>query len=144
MLQFIEADRTGNWELHLQSVRKMLPLFHSTGHYLYAECAHVYLQDMINLECTMDEEEYYQYTHQGYFSIRRTDKSFNGIPTDMVIEQTLNRFFGTDLVHGRGVTESVVARYLGAMPSCFMIMEGLEEYCGVITVNNKLILTSQE
>lgn len=136
LLQFIEAERLGNWELHLQSIRKMLPLFHSTGHYLYAQCAHIYLQDMISLEVSMTEDEYRKFTEDGYFTIRRSDKSFSGIPSDMTIEQTLNRFFGTDLVHGRGVTESVVARYLGAMPSCFMIMEGLEEFCGITTSNS--------
>ncbi|CAG5075387.1 Protein of unknown function [Cotesia congregata] len=47
----------------------------------------------------------------------------------MTIEQTLNRFFGTDLKHGRGVTPSVVARYLTCMPVSFAVMDGLESYC---------------
>lgn len=55
----------------------------------------------------------------------------------MVIEQTLNRFFGNDLKHGRGVTPSVVAQYLLAMPSAFDIMEGLETYCGVLSATSE-------
>lgn len=55
----------------------------------------------------------------------------------MAIEQTLNRFFGTDLRHGRGVTASVVARYLLAMPSAFNVMECLENYCGIRSASSE-------
>ena len=33
--QFIEAERTGNWEVHLQSLRDMLPFYAVAGHNLY-------------------------------------------------------------------------------------------------------------
>lgn len=86
---------------------------------------------MANLELQMDSIEFERYTRDGYFTIRRSDKAFSGIRSDMTIEQTLNRFFGTDLKHGRGVTPSVVARYLLTMPSVFNLMENLENYCGI-------------
>uniref|UniRef100_A0A8D8VLF7 Uncharacterized protein n=1 Tax=Cacopsylla melanoneura TaxID=428564 RepID=A0A8D8VLF7_9HEMI len=38
MINFITAERTGNWKLHLETVYQMLPYFHSSGHYLYAKC----------------------------------------------------------------------------------------------------------
>lgn len=44
--RFIQAERSGNWTLHLDTVRKMLPYFHATGHCSYAEEAHLYLQEM--------------------------------------------------------------------------------------------------
>ena len=47
---FIRAERTGNWSLHLHSVRNMLNLFAATGHLHYAKCARLYLQQMIDLE----------------------------------------------------------------------------------------------
>ena len=55
----------------------------------------------------------------------------------MIIEQTLNRFFGTDLKHGRGVTPSVVARYLFTMPSALNVMECLENYCRLKSSNSE-------
>lgn len=128
-LQFIEAERLGNWQLHLQSVKKMLPFFHASGHFLYAKSAQIYLQSMIKLEMEMDDEEYRRFTEEGYFTIRRSYKAWSGIWSDMTIEQTLNRFFGTDLTHGRGVTPSVVARYLACMPTSFAVMDSLETYC---------------
>lgn len=77
------------------------------------------------------------YAEKGYFTIRRTNKSFSVVWSDMIIETTLNRFFGTDLRHSRGVTPRVVARYLIAMPSAFLIMEGLKDYCEVRTESSK-------
>lgn len=136
-LQFIEAERLGNFKLHLQSVRAMLPLFHASGHFAYAKSGQIYLQDAEELEGKMTETEYYSYANNGYFTIRRSDKPFSGLWSDMIIECTLNRFFGTDLRHGRGVMPSVVTRYLAAMPSAFSIMENLENYCGVRTTSSE-------
>lgn len=70
----------------------------------------------------MDPEEFHKFTDEAMFTIRRTDKPFSGIWADMTIEQTLNRFFGTDLVHGRGVSHNVVARYLNSMPTAYEVM----------------------
>lgn len=79
----------------------------------------------------MPDNEYRKFTTDGYFTARRSDKPWCGVWTDMTIEQTLNRFFITDLKNGRGVTPSVIARYLATMPPAFTIMECLEDYCGV-------------
>ncbi|XP_043279745.1 uncharacterized protein [Venturia canescens] len=135
-LQFIEAERSGNWNLHLQSVRNMLPIFHAAGHFNYAKSAQIYLQDMVNLEVTMTDEEYRRFTTDGNFTVRRSDKAWCGVWTDMTIEQTLNRFFGIELKHGRGVTPSVVARFLSIMPSSFSIIKCLEDYCGIESITS--------
>ncbi|KAJ8677393.1 hypothetical protein QAD02_013180 [Eretmocerus hayati] len=135
ILQFVEAERLGNWRLHLQTVKKMLPIFHAAGHFAYAKSAQVYLQDMANLELSMDPDEFEQFV-QGFFTVHRTDKAWSGVWTDMIIEQTLNRFFGMDLKHGRGVSPGVVARFLLGMPSTFAVMESLEEYVGVASASS--------
>ena len=49
---FIKAERTGKFDLHLQSVWEMLPYFPASVHYLHARSAHIYLQTMKNLEVT--------------------------------------------------------------------------------------------
>lgn len=66
VLQFIEAERLGNWSLHLQSIEKMLPLFHASGHFAYAKSVQIYLQDMTNLENVMDPVEFDKFTKEGY------------------------------------------------------------------------------
>ena len=47
--QFIEAERTGNWELYLQSLRDMLPFYAGAGHNLYVKYVYIYLQQMLEL-----------------------------------------------------------------------------------------------
>jgi len=57
----------------------------------------------------MNAEEYSKFVTKGYFTIRRTDKTWSGLWTDMTIEQTLMRTMKTvgGLTHGRGMTYSV-------------------------------------
>ena len=49
---FIKAERTGNWNLHLISVCNMLNLFAATGHNNYAKSGRLYLQVMLELPLT--------------------------------------------------------------------------------------------
>jgi hypothetical protein len=49
---FIRAERTGDWNLHLNTLAQMLSLFAATGHSNYAKCARLSLQRMLDLEKT--------------------------------------------------------------------------------------------
>ncbi len=48
--QYIRAERTGNWELHLEAISKILPYLAASGHNHYTKSAWVYLQRMSQLE----------------------------------------------------------------------------------------------
>ena len=48
-LQFIRAEREGDWPLHLDTVESMLPLFYAAGHQNYARDGLYYLKVMQNL-----------------------------------------------------------------------------------------------
>ena len=48
--QFLKAERTGNWHLHLKSLQEMLPYFAAAGHNLYTKSVHIYLQQMLQLQ----------------------------------------------------------------------------------------------
>lgn len=56
--QFYDAERSGNWKIHLHSVQRMILYFHASGHFLYAKLCHLYLQDMHQLSENMDIVEY--------------------------------------------------------------------------------------
>lgn len=127
-LQFIDAERRADWTAHLQSAKEMLPIFHAAGHYAYAKSAHIYLQDMDDLS-SMDDLEEKQF--KDAFAVSQSDKPWCGVWSDMAIEQSLNRHFGQDLKHGRGVTKSVIARYLLPMPTVCSMMIALEDFCGI-------------
>ena len=47
---FIKAERTREWELHLQCAEAMLPYFASSGHNLYTKSARIYIQEMKRLK----------------------------------------------------------------------------------------------
>lgn len=132
--QFIEAERMGNWKLHLDTIKKMLPYFHASGHFLYAKSAQLYLQDMENLKEKMTPREYHRFTTAGYFTIRRSEKFWSGIFSDMTIEQTLIRLMKIcgGLTHGRGYTDSVIALWILGMASMHNVCYEMEKFCGVL------------
>jgi len=111
---YITAERSGNWNLHLQCVQKMIPYFHATGHFPYAKSCHIYLSDMTNLKSKHNEDVYQQFVNEGFFTIRRNDNFWSGIWSDMTFEQTLMRSMKTSggLTHCRGITDSVLHKWI--------------------------------
>ena len=47
---FIKAERTGDWQLYLYSLEKMLPFFAASGHNLYLKSVYCHLQQMDTVE----------------------------------------------------------------------------------------------
>ena len=85
--KFIKGERTGDWKLHLQAVYEMLPYFASAGHNLYAKSAYLYLQHMQALEST--HPDVYKSFVDGLHVVRRSDREWAGLSTDLVIEQVM-------------------------------------------------------
>lgn len=115
--QFIKGERTGNWDLHLQCMNAMLPYFASTGHNLYAKSVHVYLSQMQNLH--IDHPDVYQSFKNGHHVLRRSDRFWGGLSTDLIIEQVLVRSVKTTggMTRGRGMDEAQRAQWLLSMPA---------------------------
>lgn len=130
---FIEAERIGNWELHLRCVKSMLPYFHASGHNLYAKCSHMYLQDMLTLESTMHIFEYNSFAKSGFFTIRRSDKLWSGIFADMTIEQVLIKSMKSSggLTHERGITDTLIAKWILSTLVMTEICNEMEKFCNV-------------
>ena len=85
---FIAVERTGNWQTHLGSTAKMLNLFAATGLSNYAKSARLYLQMMKELPTTFPDL-YRQFTHNGYLTVRSSNRFWSGIWTHLAIEQAL-------------------------------------------------------
>ena len=92
---------------HLNCVQQMIPFFHATVHNLYAKSAHLYLQDMREIKNKMNTFEYEKFANDGFFTIRRSDKFWSGIWSDMTIEQVLMKSMKSQggLTHGREITQ---------------------------------------
>lgn len=126
---FIYAEKTGDWDLHLKTMERMIPFFHSTGHFHYAKSAQLYLEDMKNLETRMVPSEYLKFTKEGYWTVRRSDRFFSGIFTDQTIEQTLMRLLKFEGgLFRRGFTESVAYQWIRGYIFAKDIMEGMEKF----------------
>jgi hypothetical protein len=83
------------------NVKEMLPYFHASGHFPHAKSAHLYLQDMLQLQNCMNPSFYQKFT-EGFFTVSRSDKLNCGTSTDMVIEQSMMKAMKTDGGLARG------------------------------------------
>ena len=89
LLDFIRATREGNWQLHLNCIKDILPWYFAYGHINYARYLPVYLADMLALEDTHPEA--HNMLSNGDFGVQRTSShGFSQVPVDQTIEQTLN------------------------------------------------------
>ena len=129
---FIRAERMGNWTEHLKAVKRMLPYFHAAGHFLYAKSSHLYLQDMLAIEESMDQLTFQRFT-DGFFTVRRSNKFNSGTWTDMIIEQTLMKSMKMEggLSRGRSTQESVLCKWVYGMHSMNAICDELEKFNGI-------------
>lgn len=116
--RFIKAERTGNWDLHLQAVYEMLPFFAAAGHNFFAKSAYIYLQMMNGLK--ESHPEVCQSFREGLHVVRRSDRYWAGLSTDLAIEQVLIRSVKTSggLTRGRGMGEIQRLVWLLSMPAC--------------------------
>jgi hypothetical protein len=130
--QFIRAERTGNWFLHLDGVRKMISLFAATGHIHYAKSARLYLQQMLELD-TKFPWVYECFAVHGYHTVRRNDRYWAGLWTDLIIEQVMMRSLKSrgGLTRGRGVTESVRVMWINSMHRCAGVHDAMTTVTGL-------------
>jgi len=129
--KYIRAERTGNWALHLQAIQEMLPYLAASGHNLYAKSARVYLQQMSNLKTQHPNVQ--QRFDEGFHVVRRSDRLWAGLSSDLIIEQVLMRSLKTSggLTRGRGMTEQQRLVWLLSMPACAEINQAMQELTGV-------------
>ena len=127
--RFLTAERTGNWTLGLHSLHEMLPYFAAAGHSNYLKSAYFYIQSMQKLhESNIDVYEAFK---SGHHVVRRSDRYWGGLSTDLVIEQALMRSIKTTggLTRGKGLTESQRTQWLLSMPSCVDINNAMQLFC---------------
>ena len=123
---FIRAERTGDWNLHLISVGKMLNLFAATGHNNYAKCARLYLQQMMDLPSS-HPWLYEKFAYHGYHTVRRSERFWAGLWTDLVIEQVMMRSIKSrgGLTRGRGMTEAVRLMWVYKVHRCAEVHDAM-------------------
>ena len=90
LMNFVRATREGNWNLHLECIKEMLPWFFAYDHTNYACYLPVYLAQIMLLPETYPEA--HALLLNGDFGVQQeTSHGFSQMPVDQTIEQTLNR-----------------------------------------------------
>ena len=77
MKLFIQAERLGDWEMHVPAIRSTLNLFAATGHINYAKSACMHLQQMLKLP-EKHREVHTMFKENGYNSVRCSDRYWAG------------------------------------------------------------------
>ena len=89
LLDYIKSFRIGDWQLHLCSMEKILSWFHAYDRINYARhFTHCFASFQKLNETHPSILDQFQ---RGNFAIKRTNGSFNMLPPDQVIEQTINK-----------------------------------------------------
>lgn len=143
---FIRAERSGNFQLHLKCIERMLPYFHASGPNSYSKSAHLYLQDTRTLQEEMSEYEYKLFVAQGYFTIRRSHKFWSGVWSDMTIEQVLMRTMKSrgGLTHGRGFPDSVLIKFVATMIFLVSVCNQVENFCYIHSATSEQHVDARE
>ena len=104
----------------------MINLFEASGHIHYAKSARIHLQNMLDLG-TRFPRVYSCCINNGYPTVRRSDRFWAGLWSDLIIEQCLMRTLKSrgGLTHGRRVTESVRHLWISSMHRCARIHEAM-------------------
>ena len=85
----IRADRLGDWLLHVNTVKKLLPIFNIFDRINYTRWCSLYIQDILKLPDT--KPELYEKFLSGQFTVNRSSIPFTSVGTDQALEQTINR-----------------------------------------------------
>ena len=131
MKQYITAERAGIWEDHLTEVTNMIPFIISARHNRYAQCLPIYLKDMRSLERT-HPEVYTQFTN-GNFTVRQKTGRYNGVWSDLALEQTYNREGKMTLLKGLAANPSTQQKYIKAAPLMTKVSQSIKQMANVGT-----------
>ena len=131
LCRFIKAECTGNFSLHLSVVQEMLPYFAASGHNSYTKSAYIYLQTMQSFKD--DHPVVHDLFQAGYHIVRRSDRYWGGLSTDLVIEQVLMRSVKSqgEVTSGRGMNEIQRLLWLLSMPACAQVNVAIQTLTGV-------------
>ena len=116
--------------MHMQAVSQMLPYFAASDTNHYTKSGSLYLQSMENLK--NDHPHVYEGFVSGYHVVRRSDRFWAGLSTDLIIEQVLMRSLKTTggLTRGSGMTEQQRVTWLLSTPACAQTSCAMQDLVG--------------
>lgn len=130
LLQFIKAERTGNWKLHLSATASMVAHFFSMDRVNYARWLPVYISDMHSLQD--NHPEVHREFSSGNFGVSRAKQPFAQVWTDMALEQSINRDSKSKGgIVGISTKENAVERWFLTSHERAAMVRAVKEMCGI-------------
>ena len=111
MLGLLRASREGNWMLHLECIRQMIPWCFAYDKVNYARYLPFYYAHMSRLP--IDHPDVHRHFMQGAFAVQLGSKNpFSRIPVDQTLEETVKKDTQTaGGTKGFSLKPGAVARY---------------------------------
>ena len=122
--RYIKAERSGNWNDHLLEIQNMLPYTVSSGHHHYMQCLPLYLDDMRSLK--EKHPALHKEFEAGNFTVRKVPGKFNGVWTDLALEQTYNEEGKSVLFKGITQKEATKSKYVNSVPLLTEVSESVK------------------
>lgn len=137
LLAFIRATRESDWDLHLRSLRHLLPWFFTYDHQNYACYGTLYYMEMSQLENSHPD------IFQAYSKVRGSftyqsghHRLFTSVACDQAIEQTVNRHTKSQGgIVGFTLKPSASQRWTASHPQRTAIHERL---CQITSIDSQL------
>ena len=131
VLSTVRATREGNWQLHLASVRSMVPWCFAYDNVNYARYLSSYIADMSHLPDK--HREVHAYFESGGFSVQLgRENTFGKIPVDQTIEETANKDTQTSGgTKGFSLKAGAVMRYYINAEYRTMFLKQLKDMTGI-------------
>ena len=129
--KFIRAERTENRQLHLKTLESTLPCLAASGHNLYTRLVSIYLEKMLNLE--EEHPDIYESFMRDMHVVRRFDRFWAGLSTDLIIEQMLMRSLKTSGEFTRGIGFKKIQRntWLFSISICSAVNLAMQEFTDI-------------
>ena len=129
--RYIHAERAGLWKQHLTEVENMLPFMVSAHHTRYMSCIPLYLKDMKAL--STEHPEVHERFMNGDFTVHCSEGRYNGVWSDMALEQTYNKEGKTTLFKGISQTPAAREKYVKSVPFLASISQNVKSMTKVFT-----------
>ena len=139
LLCFIRSTREGDWNLHLASVRDMLPWMFAYDRTNYSRYLPVYWCDMISLKDVHPST--YESFQAGDFVVQRSGNAFSQVAVDQTIEQTINRDTKSKGgIVGFSLNKGAVQRWLITSHERAAITQACRQMAGLSATNEESVI----
>ena len=122
ILMFVRAHREKNFNLYVEVLEELVPLFFSMDHSNYARWASVHVRDMKSLPEAIRSE----FINQQHWVISKSENKFSAIPIDQAHEQENKHVKGSGGVIGITQNPSALRRWLLSGPEISRLVNQFE------------------